>query len=119
MLDLRGISTRVEIHPPAWTLRSLFAIDPRPRARGSRFSLYVDANCLRGDGPPATRHCLGVADWARRHGYVAIESGETLAVYPENRPEDLDISVSAGPFALNYGASPYVDSGGFPARSSP
>lgn len=95
---------------------------------GDRQSLLppIDGDRLVGDGADDVEHCRTIADWARRHGYLAIQApsasvvGEyTIAIYPENRPNELRIAVHADPLPLNYGEDPFVDGAGVPRRDQP
>lgn len=86
----------------------------------------VNLNWLIGDTPADLDHCRTIADWARGHGYLALQTpsaamtGEfTLPIYPENRPHELQITVASGPVAMNYGPDPYVSDQGNPRRSIP
>ncbi|MDQ3607059.1 MAG: RES family NAD+ phosphorylase [Gemmatimonadota bacterium] len=86
----------------------------------------IEADRLVGDGDADLEHCRTLADWARQHGFLAIQApsaaveGElTLPIYPENRPRDLWIAVHAEPTPLNYGSDPFVDPDGHPQREVP
>ncbi len=86
----------------------------------------IEADRLVGDADADLEHCRTLADWARQHGYLAIQApsaaveGElTLPIYPENRPRDLRITVHAEPTPLNYGSDPFVNPEGCPRWEVP
>lgn len=86
----------------------------------------IDGARLIADGADDVEHCRKIADWARRHGYLAIRApsaavrGEyTIAIYPENRPSELRIAVHIDPHPMNYGVHPFVGGDGVPRRDQP
>lgn len=86
----------------------------------------IDPIRIIGDADADLEHCRTIADWARWHGYLAIQApsaaveGElTIPIYPENRPLGLRITVGSDPIPLNYGRDPFVDAEGFPRRRVP
>lgn len=98
-----------------------------PTRSGTTLTLpLVDPRQLLGDGEDDLEHCRALADWARRHGFLAVLApsaapggADTLAIYPENRPRDLRIAVDVGPLPLNYGPDAFVGPNGAPLRPTP
>lgn len=81
---------------------------------------------LTGDTSDDLEHCRELADWARQRGFLAIlcpsaarADGTNLVIYPENRPDELELRATDRIIPLNYGPEAFLDAKGFPRRAIP
>lgn len=81
---------------------------------------------LTGDASDDLEYCRELADWARQRGFLAIvcpsaarADGTNLVIYPENRPDELELRATDRIVPLNYGPDAFLDAKGIPRRAIP
>ena len=125
VLERRGIRGRrdlvvleVRIDPVFDLVTALAKPETRLTAREGTIDLRINANDPRviGDSEDDLEFCRTIADVVRERGHYAVlapsaasQTGRVLAIYPENKPDRIQIHLAAPRRQLNYGPDPLID----------
>lgn len=125
VLERRGLRGRrdlvvleVRIDPVFDLVSALAKPETRLTAREGSIDLRITANDPRviGDSEDDLEFCRTIADVVRERGHFAVlapsaatETGRVLAIYPENKPDRIQIHLAAPRLQLNHGPDPLID----------